>query len=252
MIVYYNSTEKFTVVNSNTKLIGATSSGDIYGFDGVNPAGFRLPGALVNVSLKNNDAWGVNNTNNIYYGDITNPTSTNWIQLTGLLVQITVDDLGDIIAGVNNSDNIYVANSNIKSTPNWTLLPRLFMNVAISNSKLYAVNRANEIYYKPDITTTDNWVKLTGQLKQIAYTENGSSKLIGVNSSNDVYYADSGLTSSPNWMNLNKKMNYVAFFRGYIFGIDSQGAIWAYDNLNKTWIQTNLPQNLNQISLYPR
>lgn len=245
----YNNVENFSV---GPKLIGVTSSGDIYGFDGIDPVGVRLPGALVNVSLKNNNVWGVNASNEIWYSaDVSNPSATNWNKLPGLLTQISCDDFEGKLVGVNKTDDIYIATTGINSNPNWTQIPGKLINVSISNNKMYGVNRGNEIFYKPDITIAGNWVKLSGLLKQIVYTESGGAKLVGVNSSNDTYYANSNLTSTPNWVDLNKKMKYVTLFKGYIMGIDLQGVIWACDPKNKQWMKTNLPTNLNQISLYP-
>jgi hypothetical protein len=248
----YNNTENFLGSVNNTKLIGVTSSGEIYGFDGINPVGARIPGALVYVHMKNNLAWGVNSGDEIWYSaNVNNPSATNWNKLPGLLTQISCDDFEGKLVGVNKTDDIYIATTGINSNPNWTQIPGKLINVSISNNKMYGVNRGNEIFYKPDITIAGNWVKLPGSLKQIVYTEGGGAKLVGVNSTNDVYYADAGLTSSPNWVGLNKKMKYVTLYKGYVMGIDLEGAIWTCNPKNKQWMKTNLPTNLNQISLYP-
>lgn len=245
----YNNVENFS---GSPKAIGVTSSGEIYGFDGIDPVGARFPGALIYVHMKKNSAWGVNAGNEIWYSaDVSNPSATNWKKLPGVLVQLSVDDFEDKLVGVNMNDDIYIATTNIDSDPNWIKLPGAFINVSISNNKLYGVNKDNEIFYKPDITTTKNWVKLSGLLKQIVYTETGGAKLVGVNSSGNTYYADKNLTSTPEWVDLNKQMKYVTLFKGYVMGIDLQGVIWACDPKNKEWMKTNLPTNLNQISLYP-
>ena len=249
----YNNTENFLgLVIENFKLIGLKSSGEIHIFDGINPAGVKIPGLLVNVSLKNNNAWGVNADNEIFYGDVSNPSATNWNKLPGLLTQISVDDYTDILAGVNKGGDIFVATTNIKSNPNWTKLPGNFINVDISNNKLYGINKSNEIFYKPDITTNNNWVKLPGSLKQIVYTEQDGNKLVGVNSTNDVYYADADLSSSPNWVGLSKKMKYVTLFMDHVIGVDLEGITWACDSKTKQWMKTNISTIFNQISLYKK
>jgi hypothetical protein len=249
----YNNVENYTETG-NIKLMGVTSPGEIYGFNGINATGTKLPGTLVNICLKNNNVWGVNSAAEIWGGDVSNPATPGWKKLPGNLVQICCDDFSEVLAGVNNARLVFVADTDITSNPNWRRLPREMINVTISNGKLYGIDVNNDIYFKPDLTTNDNWVKLSfGKLKQIVYSERNGNKLVGINSINDVYYADTSLTTSPNWIYLNKKMKYVTLFRGYVFGIDLEGIIWACNprSSNKQWMQTNLPTNLNQISLYP-
>uniref|UniRef100_A0A6C0E0Q4 Uncharacterized protein n=1 Tax=viral metagenome TaxID=1070528 RepID=A0A6C0E0Q4_9ZZZZ len=253
------STSPQMVSNDEAKviIIGVTSTSDIWGFGLENNQIFaikQVPGKAINVSFSSSGLFGVNSANQILHTQLVQDPIV-WTTLPGSLVQISSDGKSGIIAGVNSNDDIYVADKDIGTSPNWRQVLGKLVNVAVSNGKLYGVNREGNIYFN-DNYMSDNWVQINGNLKQVFFDD--INKIAGgVNSNNDVYYASGAnfTASDPGWIqitNNNIKISYAAISNNKIYGINSSdGDVYVYNIASPSsgWKRIVLPHKLINFSV---
>jgi hypothetical protein len=231
-------------------VVGVNTANQIYYADQniqTNPNWTNIPGSLNNVAVSNGKLFGVNSANNIYYKN--NYKSGNWIQIPGLLKQISYDGYNNVIVGVNNSDQIFYADQNITTNPNWTQIPGALKWVSISNSKLYGVNSANNIYFANNYKNA-NWVQVPGSLKQVSldYYDINSPVVCGTQGGDTIWCADQNINTTPNWFQVPGSLNNISVSNGKMAGTDVSSNIFYSNNYKNTNYWVKIPGKLVQVS----
>jgi len=150
-----------------------------------------------------------------------------------------------VVLGVNSGDAIYYGNQNIKSSPNWRQVPGGLIWASYSNSQIYGVNRANNIYYNPDYTS-GNWRQIPGSLKQVSF-DGVKMIVMGVNMNDNIYYANKNITTSPNWTQLPGSLSNLSYSNNQIFGVNRNDEIYYNpDYTSGRWVR--IPGALVQVS----
>lgn len=250
-------------------LIGVNPSDDIYTIkingsiqNAVAGNWTQIPGKLSNVAVNSNgQTVGVNSAGNAYYLDLStaNLQSPSWqgIDLngvTGKLVQVSINDAGQIWAVDNTSPStnpgggyiyfrIGATASNPMGTGGWQRVPGGLTWVSIDNNgQVWGVNSNGSIY---TVSTTQNfnpsapaWQGLPGLLTQISASRTG---VVGTgigSGSSQLFYMLQGITQSTPMGN----GSWAAFDGwGSNISIDDSNNIVCIGDGGSIWYRTGQP-----------
>ncbi len=128
-----------------------------------------------------------------------NDTSVhNWSEQVGSLKHISVGTDSQLY-GVNSANEIYVGQfSSVSTNPNFSNISGILDQVDVNGSVVCGVSSQKEIFCKSNSATVQNWTKQIGALSHISVGSNNT--LFGVNSLGEVYKGTYSATSdNPNW-----------------------------------------------------
>jgi hypothetical protein len=191
----------------------------------------------------NNDIYGLGLDQKIYYKEYSTNNQTTFKIISGLLTKISVDKISNtpILVGINSSNTGYYADAGLTSNPNWvqmTSLPNneIFKQIAISNQKLYAISRTDNIYYGQHYKNP-NWKKVHGSLSQLSIENN---IVVGVNSGGNIYYTEN--LENPNWIHLRGFLRYIWICNNMIYGVNDNGIYYNNYYNNSNWLPVKWDQ----------
>ncbi|DAZ99891.1 TPA: hypothetical protein N0F65_008634 [Lagenidium giganteum] len=175
-------------VNSQNAIYCATDNLDAF------PNWRLLQGSLKWIVVWGEDLWGVNNNDDIFWGNARGDPA--WRQLPGKLSQISTD--GKQLCGVNHNNDIFCADTSLRENPNWRQLPGKLQNLVVANGIIFGT-APDQTIWTGQAQGAPSFTKISGGLVQIAYD---GEMLCGVNAYNQVYCADNNLRTDPNWRRL--------------------------------------------------
>jgi hypothetical protein len=167
-------------------VVGVNRGGNMYYADNGNKAQPNWvmlppgPGPAANMCISEGHLWHANTGHGLMYAD--NYKSPRWQEVKigtgpGAVRQVSADKgVVCLVSGGYgvNERQVWCYDNGNALAPNWTRIQApLMLWVSIKNGKIYAVDTANNIYFKKDYKDkTNNWVQIPGSLKQVDMDKN--------------------------------------------------------------------------------
>ena len=238
-------------VSSGASVWGVNRNDNIYKYLG-NNNWQQIPGGLVNIDVSDKDrVWGVNRGQNIYRW-----TGSNWQQISGKLIQVSVGESG--VWGVNAANNIYYRTGTYGDVDTagsgWQQVPGKLKWISSGSGLVVGVNSANNIYYRAGISADNpvgtNWVRVSGGLMQI---EVNKDEVVGTNTANNIYRspvkaaraADQTVITAV-WEQIPGGLTRISNGQSGVWGVNKADNIYKLNADGKSW--TRISGGLVQVS----
>jgi hypothetical protein len=212
------------IENCNNVVCGVTRGDEIYCANNkylpYTADWYKVQGSLHSLDCRGR-IYGANNAGAIFVSANT-AASTTFRNIPGTFKQVSFD--GTSVCGTNSANAIYCSRTSVYSKTPFFYVDGSLTHVTVNGMKLYGVNAAGEIWYKPNWYTA-GWNQLPGNLKQIDFD---GTTLCGVNANNDVWCATKYLTTNPNWEQVPApKLSYISVKGKILTGTGPDGQVYS-------------------------